>query len=138
MKAIRHVAARGAVDDEPAEAGHQKREERDVAPLARRDPDLAGEQHHRDDAEVRRVEEVLAVESKDELAGDGDDGGRSARPTEFVRSSKHSDRPEIRALRGSNAGSFQSRVQAYCVTSATARIVAARSPAISKSRTSIP
>jgi hypothetical protein len=33
--------------------------------------------------------------------------------SELVRRSRQSDRPEISALRGSNAGSFQMRVQMY-------------------------
>src|SRR5258706_5586848 len=67
------VTPRRAVDDEAAETGHQKREECDIAPLARRYPDLPREQNHGHDAEVRGIEEVLAAESKEELAGDGDD-----------------------------------------------------------------
>jgi hypothetical protein len=61
-----------------------------------------------------------------------------ARPVEFVRSRRQSDSPEIRALRGSNAGSFQSRVHAYCVSSAAVNIAAARPPEISKSSRNIP
>ncbi len=72
-----HVAARGAVDHEATQAGHQEREEGDAPPLARRDPDAAGQEHQGDDAEVRRVEHVLAVPAEDELAGDGDGRGQA-------------------------------------------------------------
>src|SRR5436190_24331306 len=68
------VTPRRAVDDEAAETSHQKCQERDIAPLAGRYPHLAGEQDHGDNAEVGGIEEVLAVESNDELAGDGGDG----------------------------------------------------------------
>ena len=68
------VAARRAVDDQAAEARHQEREERHRSPLPRRHPDLIGQQQHRDDAAVGGIEDVLAAEADDELAGDGDDG----------------------------------------------------------------
>jgi hypothetical protein len=56
----------------------------------------------------------------------------------FVRSNKHSDRPEISALRGSKTASFRARVQAYCARSAPARISAARGALISKSSHTTP
>jgi hypothetical protein len=63
---------------------------------------------------------------------------RTARPVEFVRSSRHRERPEIKALRGSKAGNFQIRVQAYWVRSATPSSSAARPPVISKSSQTVP
>jgi hypothetical protein len=56
----------------------------------------------------------------------------------LVRSKRHNERPEIRALRGSKAGSFQILVQTYWA----ARTLATMSPAlgrlISKSSHPIP
>jgi len=61
-KGIGHVAARGAMDHQSTQTGQQEREERHAAPLARRHPDLAGGQHHDDEAEVGRVEQVPAID----------------------------------------------------------------------------
>ena len=67
------VGPRGAVYDERAGAGHQERKEAAAAPLAGRYPDLVGQQQHGDDAAIGRVEDVLAVDSNQELAGDRHD-----------------------------------------------------------------
>ena len=61
-----------------------------------------------------------------------------ASQTSFVRSSRHNDRPEMSALRTSNAGSFHTRVHTYCVSSADVSSTAARAGAISKSSSSMP
>ena len=74
-KHICDVTARRSIDDKAAETGHQEREERHAAPLPGRDPHLTCRQHHRDDAEVGRVEQMFAAPADDELAGDGDDAG---------------------------------------------------------------
>ena len=63
------------VDDEPARAGEQESEEGRVAPLRRGDPGVARREHRRHDAEVRRVEDVLASPAQQELARDGGGGG---------------------------------------------------------------
>ena len=57
---------------------------------------------------------------------------------ELVRSRRQSDRPEMSALRGSNAGNRQTRVQMYCVNSAAPTIATACAPPISKSSRSKP
>ena len=80
-KGERHIAPRGAIHHQPAEAGHEKAEERRVSPLAGRDPHLAvGREHQRDEAEVRRVEEMLAAQAQAELAGDREEGRRRREP----------------------------------------------------------
>jgi hypothetical protein len=58
--------------------------------------------------------------------------------SELVRRSRQSDKPEINALRASNAGSFQMRVQMYWVTSAAPTIAPACAPPTSKSRPNRP
>ncbi len=58
----------------------------------------------------------------------------AASAAELVRNSRQSDSPEIRALRGSKAGSRQTRVQAYWVSRATASRRSARPGGISRSR----
>lgn len=50
----------------------------------------------------------------------------TARRAEFVRKRRQSERPEMSALLGSNSGSFQRRVQAYCERRAEPRMSAAR------------
>ena len=55
-----------------------------------------------------------------------------------TRSSRHSESAEMSALRGSNAGSFQSRVQAHWVSSATASVSGICQGRTSNSRTSVP
>ncbi len=57
----------------------------------------------------------------------------TARSSEFVRKSRHSERPEIQALRGSKRGSFQTFVHANCVRSTEARIAMALCGKTSKS-----
>ena len=42
----------------------------------------------------------------------------------FVRNSRQSDKPDIRALFGSKAASLQSREQAYCAPSAAPSVTA--------------
>ena len=94
--------------------------------------------HHRDDAEVRRIEEVLAVELDEELAAMAMMAAASASAAELVRSSRHSESPEISALLGSNRGRLHSRVQTYWVDSAVARMAMARPGPISKSSPNTP
>jgi hypothetical protein len=77
-KGHRHIAPGRAVHDEPAGRCEQEAEHRRAAPLAGRDPHLAREQHHRHQGEVRGIEDVLAPDPQQELAGDGD-GGRDDR-----------------------------------------------------------
>ena len=76
-KGVGDVRALGAVDDEPAEAGEEKGEERGVPPLAGGDPDLAGRDDHRHEPEVRGVEDVLAAKPENELAADRHRGGEA-------------------------------------------------------------
>ena len=66
----RHVAARGAIDHEAADTGHQESEEGRASPLAGRHPYAAGEQEH-GQGEVRRIEHVFAADADHELAADG-------------------------------------------------------------------
>ena len=73
-KGVGHVAARGAMNHQASQAGKQEREELHAAPLPGRHPDLAGRQHHDDEADVGRVEQVPAVDPQEELAGHRDDG----------------------------------------------------------------
>jgi hypothetical protein len=61
-----------------------------------------------------------------------------ARRREFVRRSRHSESPEMRALRGSNAGRRQSRVHTNCVRSDVPIIDAAWMSGISKSSRTSP
>lgn len=72
---VRHIASRGAIDDEAAHAGDEKREEGKAAPLAGRNPHPRRDEHQRDDGEVCRIENVLSAPAYDEFAGDGDDRG---------------------------------------------------------------
>ena len=65
-----------------------------------------GREHRRHDAEVRRVEDVLAAPAQQELARRPRRPRRAtARSAELVRRSRQRDSPEISALLGSNAGS---------------------------------
>jgi len=61
---VSHVGPRCPVDDKRARAGEQEREERRRTPLARRHPHLIGDEQHRDDAAIGRVEDVFAVDAK--------------------------------------------------------------------------
>jgi hypothetical protein len=78
-----HIASRRAVHHETPEARHQKREKGYVPPLAGRHPDLLRQQHHGQDAEVRRVEQMLVVETDCELAPDRNDGGHDRQTGEI-------------------------------------------------------
>ena len=69
-----HVTARCAIHHEPASRRHQEAKDGRAAPLARRDPDAAGEEDHRHQREVRGIENVLATHPQGELARDGDGG----------------------------------------------------------------
>jgi hypothetical protein len=77
------------------------------------------------DAEVGGVEDVAAVPAQRELARDRDRAASIASARWFVRSSRHSDRPEISALRGSNAGRRAARVQIHWVASAASNVAIA-------------
>ena len=71
-KRQRDVAPRGPAHDEDSGAGDGEREEGSRSPLARRNPDAAGREHHREQAEVGGIEDVLVVPAKDELRGNRD------------------------------------------------------------------
>jgi hypothetical protein len=70
-----HIGPGRAVHDQPTGRGKEEAKHRRAAPLAGRHPHLAGEEHHGHQREVGRVEDVLASDAEDELAGDGDGGG---------------------------------------------------------------
>ena len=90
-KRVGHVTAGGAMDHQSPETSQQEREERHAAPLPWRHPDLAGRQHHDDQAEVGRVEQVPAVHPQQELAGHGD-GARCHRQPCQVGSEQQAQR----------------------------------------------
>lgn len=58
--------------------------------------------------------------------------------SEFVRSSRQRDRPEMRGLRGSKAASPEARVHTYWMSSAVPAMAATCAPVISKSSLSSP
>ena len=81
------VAPRRPAHDQEPRARDSEGEERGGSPLAGGDPDAVGQEHHRDESDVRGVEDVLAVPAEDELRGHGDEGGgdreqRGIRPEE--------------------------------------------------------
>ena len=71
----RHIRSRGTGDDQAAEAGDQKAEPGDLAPLSCRDPAQAARQDD-DQREVGGIEKMLVFPADDELAGDGEERGQ--------------------------------------------------------------
>ena len=120
--AARRRERSGAVGDQAAQARHQEGEERDAAPLRRRQP------RRRRVSSISTMAPLVGLKTcffptwRTNLLAIATKAAAAATQSVSMRSSRHSDSAEIRALRGSNAGSFQRRVQAHCVRSATARV----------------
>ena len=85
------VASGGSAHDEDPRAGDREGEEGAGSPLAGRNPDAVRQDHHRDEAEVRRVEDVFAVPAEDDLRGDRDDRGDD-RQERRIRSKEEAQR----------------------------------------------
>ena len=109
-KGHRHVAPGRAVHDEPSRRSEEEPEHGRAAPLTGRDPHLARQEHHRHQREVGRVEDVLAVDSQDELARDGD-GRRDDHQAERIRPEQETERKpgDQRALRVERGESVKPR-----------------------------
>jgi len=73
-KRVRHVAALGSVHDESTKPSQQADPERHAAPLARRDPDVSADEQHDHQTQIRRVEQMSALDAAHEFAGNGDHG----------------------------------------------------------------
>jgi hypothetical protein len=66
------VASACPVHNQTAETRHQECEECDVAPLAGGHPYISADHHQRDDCDVGRIEEMLAVQFDEKLARNRD------------------------------------------------------------------
>src|SRR5262249_9735716 len=69
-KSEAHVATSGAVDNHTTKTSHEECEDRSIPPLTGRYPHLISEQNHRDNSEVRRIEQMLAVDTDHKFARD--------------------------------------------------------------------
>src|SRR5882724_5500212 len=74
------VGAPSAMHDEAAERDEPAGEREVVAPLSRRDPRAGEHEQREEDAEVSRIEDVLAAHAEHELRADRDHRGERMRP----------------------------------------------------------